>query len=200
MFYQTKLITAAAATPVTLTEAKAHLRIDASDTTEDTGITTIIKIATDYAEKRLGMALINQTWEQYLDEFPDEGSIELKYPPLSSITHVKYYDENDAEQTFASTNYYAVTTNEPGILELKPTSSGWPTTYDRKNAVTIRYIAGYGAAETAVPELIRGAIKLLISHFFENREAVLVGASVSDIPMPKAVEDIFNQYCMRDKF
>lgn len=197
MEVKTKIITPAAAYPVTLTEARAHLRID--DTAEDTLITTLITMATDYAELRMGRAIINQTWGQYLDEFPSEDYIEVKFPPLSSVTHVKYYDTSNVLQTLSSSDYEVDTISEPGIIRLVPTAS-WPGTYDKLNAVIITFIAGYGAASTNVPELIRGAIKLLISHFFENREAINVGvAIVAEIPIPKAIDDIFNQFCVRER-
>lgn len=200
MFAKTKIVTPAAATPVTLTEAKAHLRIDTSDTTEDTLITTLLTVASDIAEKRMARALISQTWAQYLDEFPCEDSIEIKLPPLQSITHIKYYDADNTLQTLASSNYDLDIISEPGIVRLSATGS-WPSTYDKNNAVIITFVAGYGAASTSVPEIIRAAIKLLISHFFENREGVLVStALVQEIPIPKAIDDLFGQYSVRERF
>lgn len=199
MYYNRKLITAPADVPVTLTEARAHLRID--DTAEDTLITTLTKTATEYVENRLNRKLITQTWEAYLNTFPPADAIVLPWAPLASITHLKYYDTNDTEQTYDSSNYYTDILAEPGRLVLKPTSSGWPSTYERPNAITVRYVCGYGSSSTYVPELIREAIKLLISHFFENREAVNVGqAIVADIPIPKAVDALLNQLSVRDQF
>ena len=93
MYPTVKIATAAADTPLTLTEAKAHLRYDL--TTEDTLITTLIKVATEYAEKRLSRALITQTWDLYLEDFPAEDTIILPFPPLQTISHVKYYDKDN---------------------------------------------------------------------------------------------------------
>ena len=98
MYQRTKIVTAAAAVPVTLTEAKAHLRVDY--TTDDTLITTLINVATEYAEKRLGRALITQTWAAYFNDWdeafansPDNDAIHLPYAPLQSVTHIKYYNK-----------------------------------------------------------------------------------------------------------
>lgn len=200
MFQKTKIITVPAAEPVTLTEARAHLRID--DTTEDTLITTLITLAREYVEARSGRAIITQTWEQYLDEFPAVDYVELKYPKLQSITSVKYYDVDNVEQTWTSTNYDVDIISEPGYFKIVSTgTSGWPTTYDRPNAVTIRYVCGYGAASTNVPEIVRAAIKLLISHFFENREAINVGAAIiGQIPIPDSIDHIINMFSVREVF
>lgn len=192
-----KLITAATVTPVTLTEARAHLRID--DTAEDTLITTLIKVATEYAEKRLARAIITQTWEQYHDAFPlTNNFIEIKLPPLQSITSIKYFDTNNDEIIWANTEYELDTIKEPGIVRLQ-TGKSFPGTYDRVNAVTIRFVAGYGTAITTVPELIRAAIKLTISHFFENREGIQTFGTVQQIPLSNAVEILYNQFTVREK-
>lgn len=197
MFFKTKLITAAAATPITLAEAKAHLRVDT--TTEDTLITTLINAATEYAEKRLARALITQTWEQYLDEFPSTDSFEIKFPPLQSITSIKYYDADNVLQTWDSTNYDVDIKAEPGTISLSNASTGYPSTFNKPNAVIIKYVAGYGDASTDVPELIRAGIKLLVSHFFENREGVQTMGSVQDIKIPHVIETIFNHFTVRDQ-
>ncbi len=84
---------------------------------------------------------------------------------------------------------------------MKPTSTAWPGTYYRPNAVTVRFVCGYGTASTSIPELMRAAIKLLISHFFENREGLNIGfANVDQIPIPNAVEQILTQLSLRDQF
>ena len=199
MYPTVKIATAAADTPVTLTEAKAHLRYDL--TTEDTLITTLIKVATEYAEKRLSRALITQTWDLYLEDFPAEDTIILPFPPLQTISHVKYYDKNNILQTWASSNYDVDSIREPGRIVQSATGAGYPNTYDRPNAVNIRFVVGYGAASTNVPETIRAGIKLLISHLFENREGITVGqGNASQIPIPKSIEDLFGQLSLREMF
>jgi len=199
MYPTVKIATAAADTPVTLTEAKAHLRYDL--TTEDTLITTLIKVATEYAEKRLSRALITQTWDLYLEDFPAEDTIILPFPPLQTISHVKYYDKNNILQTWASSNYDVDSIREPGRIVQSATGAGYPNTYDRPNAVNIRFVVGYGAASTNVPETIRAGIKLLISHLFENREGITVGAALaSQIPIPKSIEDLFGAMSLRQMF
>lgn len=207
MYQRTKIATAAAAVPVTLTEAKAHLRVDFS--TDDTLITTLINVATEYAEKRLGRALITQTWDMYFDDWDealandeDQDCIYIPFSPLQSITHIKYYDTDNVQQTFSSANYDVDIISEPGLVKLSATATiGWPSVYNRPNAIVVRFVAGYGAASTNVPETIRAAIKLLISHFYENREGVVTGQGIAaQIPIPKQIEDLFGNFSINHTF
>lgn len=201
-----KIATAAAAVPVTLTEAKAHLRVDY--TTEDTLITTLIGVATEYAEKRLGRALISQTWDMYFDTWEDAFAycgtgdrIIVPLPPLASVTHIKYYDTSNVQQTWSSANYDVDIIAEPGEIVLSAANTGTPGTYNRPNAVNIRFVAGYGAASTNIPETIRAAIKLLISHFYENREGLVVGQGIAaQIAIPKSIEDLFGNFAVSKTF
>ena len=193
-----KLITAAADVPVTLTEAKAHLRVDFS--TDDTLISTLTKVATEYCERRLARAIITQTWEQYLDEFPcDTDTIEVKLPTLQTLTSIKYYDSDNVLQTWDASNYEVDAISEPAKVRLASGKS-FPGTYDRLNAVIIKFNAGYGAASTNIHETIRQAIKLLISHFYENREGINTLGQYMDLPIPKAVDLLLNSFSVRQQF
>jgi len=198
-YQRRKIVTPAVATPVTLQEAKDHLRVDL--TIDDTLITTIINIATEYAEKRLGRALITQTWDLYMDTFPNSETIPIPLSPLISITSVKYQDANNVEQTWAASNYDVDIISEPARVQQSDGGDGYPDTFNIVNAVVIRFVAGYGTASTDVPETIRGGIKLLISWFYENREGVLVGAALAQqIPLPKSMEAIWNQETINRTF
>ena len=61
-----KLVTAASTYPVTLAEAKLHLRVDSTD--EDTLITALITAATEMCEQKTGRAIMQQTWDVTLDK------------------------------------------------------------------------------------------------------------------------------------
>jgi len=199
MYQRTKIATAPASIPVTLTEAKAHLRVDF--TTDDTLITTLINVATEYAEKRLGRALITQTWDLYMDEWPEGDTIEIPFSPLQSITHIKYYDTSNVEQTWASSNYVVDTISEPARVIQSATGNGYQSLYNRPNAINVRFVCGYGAASTNIPETIRAGIKLLISHFYENREGLVIGqGTVAELQIPKAVESLFNMMTINRTF
>ena len=172
------LVTPPAVEPVTLVEAKAHLRETSSDS--DTYITTLITAARSYIDGKDGIlnrAICTQTWELLLDEFPDEIAVPL--PTLQSVESVKYLDSSGVLQTLSTDDYTVDEVSEPG--RIVPVDS-WPTTGDYINAVTVRFIAGYGVAAD-VPTTIKQAMLLLIGHWYENREAVVVGQIPATLPI-----------------
>lgn len=174
------LQTAPTSEPVTTAEAKAHLRITTSD--DDTYIGTLIAVARKHVETITGRALINQTWDYFLDNFPPGDKIVIPLPRLSSVTSVKYTDKDNVQTTLAASKYIVDTNNEPGQIVLAYGES-WPTfTQKPINAVEIRFVAGYGSGAANVPEGIKQAMLLLIAHWYENREPVNIGNIVTEIP------------------
>ena len=148
---------------------------------EDTLITSLIKAARSYCEKFQNRAYITQTWELWLDEFPSLGYLMIPLPPLISIGSIKYYDVGDNEFDFANTNYYVDTKNEPGWVVLNSTSN-WPSTTLRPaNGVCVTFTCGYGVASDVPCDTI-AAIKLLLGHLYEHREAVTIG-TVNELPL-----------------
>lgn len=177
---KTTIQTAPAVEPVSTAEAKTHMRVTIA--TDDTYIDRLIQAAREWVEMVTARALINQTWDMYLDRFPSANEIEIPYPPLGSVTHVKYTDSDDTEATFTSDDYDVDTDSEPGRVVLGYTKT-WPTaTLRPMNPVTVRFVAGYGAAGANVPERFRQAILLLVGEMYENREPQVTGTIVSNLP------------------
>ena len=161
-----KLITAATALAVSLIEAKAHLRVTASD--DDTLITAMITAATETAEQLTGRAIMPQTWELSLDEFPD--ALELTRIPAASITSLKYYDSDGVLTTMDGATYTLDIADDYGFAYVVPAyGTEWPTARDQINAVVVRYVAGYANA-AAVPQAIKSWILLQVGAMYENRE------------------------------
>jgi len=171
------MVTPPAAEPVTLAEAKTHLRVTAAD--EDTLIDSLIPTARQWAEDFTRRALITQTWDYTLDAFADE--IEIPLPPLQSITSVKYLDTDGVEQTLATTEYTVDTAATRGLVRLAYGKS-WPSVRDQANAVTIRFVAGYGNAP-AVPAPIKAACLLMLGELYARRETAIVGAPIAPVPV-----------------
>ena len=96
-----KLVTAATENPVSIDEAKLHLKLD-DETADDSLVNGLIDACVEQAEAFLGRALCSQTWDLVLDGFP-ANRIELSLPPLQSVTSIKYRDTAYAEQTLAAT-------------------------------------------------------------------------------------------------
>ncbi len=167
------LITPPTVEPVSLAEAKAHLRVDISD--DDTLISSLITTARSHLEDsfRPKAVMINQTWEYIADGWPASDTLELRPRPLQSVTSIKYTDAAGVETTFSSTNYLVDTYSRLGRVRLK-TASSWPSVTLRElNGLAVRFVAGYGAAGSAVPIQLRQAILLYVGHWYENREPIL---------------------------
>jgi uncharacterized phiE125 gp8 family phage protein len=162
------LQTAPTAEPVLIADANAHLRVDIDD--DNDLITALIVAARERAEDILRRALITQTWDLYLDAFPEGDSLELPFPPLQSVTHVKYTDKDGDESTFDSANYIVDTSSEPGKIVLAYGKT-WPsTTLQPVNGVNVRFVCGFGDAGTDVPQTMKQAMLLMIGEWYENRE------------------------------
>ena len=163
--------------PLTTQEVKDHVRVDISD--DDDYIDALITAARKSAETFTNRQFITATYTLNLDRFPrgKNGTvIKLSRPPIVSVTTVKYFDIDGAQQTLvADTDYQVDVLSEPGRLAPAP-STFWPSVQaQRLNPIEIIYIAGYGAAG-AVPQGIKQALLLLVGHWYERRETVLVGS------------------------
>ena len=178
-----KMISPPATYPVTVAQAKAHLRVVDDD--EDALIELLLASATRHAEQFLGRRLIDQTLELTLDEFP-LNEIKIPYPPLIEVVSIAYDDGDGNEQTLSTGEYTVDNVSQPGWVV--PVSSGsWPTTFAGINAVRIRYRAGY-LDETSSPPVanvehdIVAAILLTLGSLYAHRETVVIGVSATSLP------------------
>lgn len=186
-----KLITSPDIEPVTLAEIKVFARLG-TDTTEDSLIESLIIAARQEAEKITRRQLITATWELRLDEFPE--TIYLPMPPLKSVTSIKYLDNANVEQTLIeNTDYLVDTYSEPARISL-PFGMVWPVTYPVKNAVRIRFIAGYGDDATDIPESIRSWIKAVVGTLYENRETVFVAPNTVNMVKLDFLDGLLDNY------
>lgn len=176
-----KLVTPPASEPISLTEAKEQLRVDTSD--EDNFITGLIEAARLYFEDATGRGFITQTWRLNLDEWPDSNQIALPRPPLQAVTEVVYLDEDGDESTLPAESYIVDSDSEPGRIVLA-SFAHWPNVNSYPaNPIQITFEAGYGDDGADVPAHYRQGIKLLIGHWYENREAILVGTISKEIEL-----------------
>lgn len=167
------LITPAAELAIDQLDLCLHMKVEGDGGIERDLIEDDLRAAIQEFERDTGRQLVTATYELTLDAFPsgdgDEAEIELPKPPLISVTSVKYIDTDGVEQTLATTVWEmsAPDPDEPGVVRLQY-DQAWPETRDQRDAVRIRFVAGYGAA-SALPELIGAAIKLRASMFYEER-------------------------------
>lgn len=190
------LITAATESPISVAEAANQLNITGSD--DDAFLESLIAGVTAYFDGNngiLGRALLTQTWDLKLDRFPysDADAIYMPLPPLQSVTHIKYIDSDGSLQTWDSSNYVVDTASQPGRIYLAYNKS-WPDTRDIRDAVIVRFVCGYGAAATSIPKDIKQCLLGMISHWYENREAVSMKQAVE---VPFFAQAIIDRYKIR---
>lgn len=171
---------------ITLSQARSQVRWDGNaDTEVDDNLNLLIEVAMshlDGAEGILGRALISQTWIDSSSGFPVGAALPVALAPLISVSAITYYDSDNVLQTLDAASYGVFDRYDGGYVKLHSGQS-WPSTYTRDDAVSVVYVAGYGSAPADVPATIRLAALELIAHWFENREAVLVGTISSEIPL-----------------
>ena len=174
------VVTPPAAEPVSLAEAKLHLRVDGD--AEDSLIALQISAVREQVELEARRSLMTQTLAVRLAEWPLYDRLALPQPPLQSVTHIKYTDEDGTLFTMSASDYVVYPDPEPGHIVLK-SSTNWPSVdLMPGESIVITYVAGYGAA-TAVPARYKQAILLLLGHWYENRESVVVGTITGELPM-----------------
>lgn len=174
------LISAPAAEPITLAEAKAHCRVDTSD--DDTLFAIYIAAARSKAEHITGRRFITQTWKQTLDAWPVGNDVQLLVPPVASISSVTYVDTAGTTQTLASTAYTLDAATGPAGWLLPADGTEWPDTDDVVNAIAITMVSGYGAAGSAVPSDLRAWMLLTIGYLYAQREAIDSTGRAAAIP------------------
>lgn len=178
------LVTPPATEPVTLTEAKLHLKVEHD--ADDDLIEVWITAAREWAETFTGRSFITTTWDLTCDRFPcPGGEIEIPRSPTQSVTSVTYVDVNGDSQVWDAAFYAVDTATEPARL-VHDSEQAWPALRSELNAVTVRFVAGYGDADD-VPKAIKAAILMLVGHWYEHRESVSVQEHFT---VPMAVESL----------
>lgn len=170
-----RLVTGPGVEPVSLEEAKLHLRVDHE--ADDALISMQIKAARQRVESFTGRALISQTWRALLDEFPAEA-LELPLPPLQSVTHVKYVDAAGDLVTWSPDEYSVQAHSSPWAERGRVVPRygySFPSPRYQDEAVEVEFVAGYGSSAAAVPESLRAALLLRLGDLYARRESGITG-------------------------
>jgi len=165
--------------PVSLAEAKAHLRVDG--TAEDPLIQSLIVTSRLHVEAALGIALITQSWSCFLDRWPKAGRVNLPIRPVAALTHVRVWNDEGASETLDPSGFLLDGHGmPPRLVALSDIVAA--TSQRVANGIEIGFTAGFGAAASDVPASIRHALLLLVAHWYENREPVQIGVGVNAVP------------------
>lgn len=203
-----RLVNAPASEPITKAEAKAQLRLDASDTSEDSQLDLYITAAREQCETYTGLALITQTWKLTLDHWPTDrepwwdgvkqtsiselssshraSNILLPRYPLQSVDSVTA----DGESVTVGDIFITDTQQLPGRLVLK-LGQTFPVTIERANAIEIEYTAGYGDNASDVPAPLRLALIQMVATLYEHRGD---GCTAVDAMHQSGAKRMFDSY------
>ena len=168
--------TAPSEEPIAVSEAKDHCRVTAND--DDTYIGGLFQAVREWCEAYTHRAFVTRTLKLTMDVFP--SVILLPQPPVGTVSSIKYVDTNGDEQTVDTDIYDVDDETEPGRI-VEAYGQQWPTARSQINAVYVALTAGYGAAAD-VPRTIKQGMLLLLGHWYENRETVVIGMTTAEIP------------------
>lgn len=189
--WNVRVTTEPAEEPLSRAEAKLHLKIEPDVTDEDAVVDGLIVAARRECERISRRAFVVRGVTAQLDAWPADGCIELTTPPLQSVTALRYVDDQGNEATVDGDAYLVDIHSEPGRVVLRSGAS-WPhpegsRTLREAGAIQVEYTAGYGLA-VDVPAEYKRAMLLLIGHWHENAEAVVIGAGLTASVAPLGVE------------
>lgn len=155
--------------PLILEDAKRQLSIDITVPDFDDWLYAAIPACRRQVEADLNRTLVPTTLEQTFDQFPIERALEVR-GPITSVTSISSFAVDNTETVFASSNYFLDNYSVPGRVILT-VGLTWPTGLRPYVAGKIRWVA----AEAVVMDNWIHAMKLLLAHWFEHREAVTSG-------------------------
>lgn len=159
--------------PVTLPEAKAHMRL--GHDSEDDLVSGLIRAARDEVERTTGTALIDQSWRLVLDAWPRNDVVALTPHPVREILSVTVYG-SEGEASLVDPSACRLDGHaRPARLWLAER----PAPGAALNGIEIDFRAGFGEAGTDVPDMLKRVILMLVAHWFEFRGV----ASAADQPV-----------------
>jgi uncharacterized phiE125 gp8 family phage protein len=178
-----------AAEPVTLNEAKAHLRV--SHASEDELIAGLIRAARDEVERTTGTALIDQSWRLALDRWPRNGVATIARHPVKQILSVTVFGADGEGSLIDPATYSLDNLSRPARLHFED----MPAPARTLNGIEIDFSAGFGEAGTDVPDILKRAILLLTAHWYEFRG--VYDAGDQPVSYPPGYERMISAYRLR---
>lgn len=165
--------------PVTLVEAKAHLRVDHA--LDDAYLPMLIAAARQKCEEYLRRSIVSTQWTQYFDTFPEDGgAIKLARAGVTSVDAVKYINTDGVEKTLDPAEYTFHVAEEPTLIA-PAYGKSWPDIRSQPRAVSVQFKSGWGSA-AVVPGGIKMAVLQLVGTWYANRESVVTGTIATEIP------------------
>jgi uncharacterized phiE125 gp8 family phage protein len=162
--------------PITLDEAKAHLRVVGSD--DDAYILSLIVTARQMAEGRLNRTIVSRQRTEVFE--PGETRFRLLKPPIVSVDSVEVTDYARFQTLLTNEEYYLHATGDGSTVRLRAApGSAWSAAAAR-GTVAVTYTAGYAPGQ--VPRPIIQWMLLVIGTLYGNRETMSAGVQIFDMP------------------
>jgi uncharacterized phiE125 gp8 family phage protein len=165
--------------PITLDEAKAHLRIESDITDDDVQVATLITVAREWAERHVGRSYITRTYTLHVTA---ATAIELPKPPLQNVISVTSLDIDGTETALTVSDYRVNTLEAVPVVTITNLPSDAAT-------VKVEYIAGYGDNPANCPPTHRQAMLLLIGHLHKHHEIL---GTVQEQEIPFSIGALLN--------
>lgn len=186
------LVGGPAVEPVSVSQAKAHLRLDMASSAEDVLIGSLILTSRLHIEAALGLALVTQHWMQTLDAWPPHGvPVVLAIRPIQSVTAVRVRAADNSTVTLLPTQYQLDAVSFPPRL-VQPSTAFWPPPGRAAAGIEVDVTAGFGDTAADVPAPIRQALLLLTAHWYEHRDPIEIGSAATRVPA--AVSDLLDPW------
>lgn len=175
--------TAASIKALTVAEAKSHLNV--THTEDDSLISDYIDAATKVIQDRCRRCFVEETRKLVMTGFDDSRYVHarvifLPRSPVNSVTNIVYTSATNVSTTLASSEYI-VSSHESPCRISEAYSGTWPGTYGVADDVTITYLTGSSTTTSGVPANVKQAIRMLVGHWYRNRESALIGTVSSEI-------------------
>ena len=169
-------ISAPTVSPVPLADLKAHLRIWHDE--DDAYLILLLNAAIAMIDgpTGIGLAMVTQTWRQ-LHATRMAGEIVLPLGPVQSVEKVELL----TDRTWSETESWTLTNDQRPAL-LNPLGS-----WSDHEQIRVTFKAGFSDDASGVPEDLKAAILLIVTHLYEHR-------GDTDQAMPPAVEAILSRY------
>lgn len=193
-----RVITPPTVEPLTLEEARTHLRIEPfgspPEHPDDAYISSLITVAREFCEQYLERSLATQTIQLLADEF--YPPIRLINAPIQVIDSVTYVDVDGVTQTLSNSIYELDSYGNRVRLKY---GQSYPATRIQEDAITVTYTAGYTNGTSPdtypLPAPIKAAMLLIIGNFYENRQQDVLGNTrISFNSLPLGVYNLLQPY------
>lgn len=177
--------------PVSLAEAKLHLRVDGTD--DDTLISGLITSCRERVERLLGQAFITRRVREVRDAPPRGAIVHLAVGPVSTVHAVAVVAEDGAKTPISADVYTLDSAHVPGRLGLRA-GQAWPGADTGFQAFEIEYDAGYGAAGADTPGPLRDAVLQLVAEAYAYRAPAERAEDAEEAALPAAVNGLLAPY------